>query len=332
MARNYRQQRQSAKQASHSALFDEHVRPISCDMRQTAHLSRLQAVLILCTIAAPLPGQTTTMPDMHHAAHGTVSAEDRRQIDSVVKAVAPLGTTAAAAAAGFQPKFGWIPTMGAHWVAMSRMTSNGRQTNRLAPSQLMFSKVNGKDSLVGAAYGYVTADNDTVRPSLFDGSPPWHEHPDLAPPGLTLVMLHVWFVPSPDGPFAGTNPNLPFWAVGLAAPDSKRMHDPAFESLVRRASLALAEVADTTSIFPRLKLRPEVGPAVAARRDTVRALVSELLSAQRSRDATRWDRAAREAAAQWDGMYQTYVASARTADGRRRIERFVAMMLGQHVE
>ena len=302
-------------------------------MRQIAYLSRLRAVpLILCTMAVPLAGQTTAMPDMHHAMQATVSAQDRRQIDSVVRALAPFGTTGAAAAAGFQPKFGWIPTMGAHWVAMSRMTSNGRQTNRLAPSQLMFSKIDGKDSLVGAAYGYVTADNDTVRPSLFDGSPPWHEHPDLAPDGLTLVMLHVWFVPSPDGPFAGTNPNLPFWAVGLAAPDSKRMHNPEFESLVRRASLALAEVADTASIFPRLKVRPEVGPAVAERRDTVRALVSELRSAQRAHNAPRWDRAVQKVAAQWDGMYQTYLASARTADGRQRIERFVAMMLGQHVD
>src|SRR5262245_6432345 len=149
------------------------------------------------------------------------------------------------------------------------MKDKGRQPERRQPSKLMFSKGGGKDSLVGVAYGYFTADNDTVRPSLFDGSPAWHEHPDLAPEGLTLVMLHVWFVPSPDGPFAGTNPNLPFWAAGLAAPDAKRMRDSVFGGMVRRASLALAEVTDTMSIFPRLKLRPEVGPATAAGRATV---------------------------------------------------------------
>jgi hypothetical protein len=297
-------------------------------MRHSGWLSGrlLAAPAIVCAFAAPLLGQ---MSGMQHEVH--VTAKDRREIDTVVMSVAPLGTTKAAAAAGFQPKFGWIPTMGVHWVSMRQMMS-GRQTNRAAPSQLMFSRIEGKDSLVGAAYGYVTADNDTVRPSLFDGSPPWHEHPDLAPPGLTLVMLHVWFVPSPDGPFAGTNPNLPFWAVGLAAPDSARMHDASFSALVRRASLALAEVADTTSMFPQLKFRPEVGPAVAARRDTVRLLVSELLSAQRVRDTARWDRAAKKAAAQWDGMYQTYLASARTKTGRDRIERVVAMLLGQHAK
>jgi hypothetical protein len=221
--------------------------------------------------------------------------------------------------------------MGEHWVSKRLMTS-GRQTDRATPSQLMFSKIGGKDSLVGAAYGYITADNDTVRPSLFDGSPPWHEHPDLAPPGLTLVMLHVWFVPSPDGPFAGTNPNLPFWALGLDAPDAARMRDSAFNALVRRASLALAEVADTTSIFPQLKERPEVGPSIAARRDSVRALIPELQAAQRAHDAARWDRAVKKAAAEWDSMNSTYVASARTASGRERIEKFVALLLGHHAE
>jgi len=291
----------------------------------------LLAPLMLCAAVAPIPAQMAGMAGMNHDAHIPLTAKNKRQIDTVAKAVASFGTTAAAAAAGFQPKFGWIPTMGVHWVSMQQMM-NGRQTNRAAPSQLMFSKIGGKDSLVGAAYGYVTADNDTVRPSLFDGNPPWHEHPDLAPPGLTLVMLHVWFVPSPDGPFAGTNPNLPFWAVGLAAPDADRMRDTAFSAVIRRASLALAEVADTTSIFPQLKLRQDVGPSIAARRDSVRPLVSELLAAQRARDTARWDRAAKRAAAQWDGMYQTYVASARTRAGRDRIERFVALMLGQHGE
>ena len=287
---------------------------------------------LLCITAAQLSAQTAGNAGAHHAAHAAVPVTNQRQIDTVVRAMAPLGTTAAAAAAGFQPRFGWIPTMGEHWVSIPQMTTMGRQTNRAKPSQLLFSKIDGKDSLVGAAYAYLTATNDTVRPVLFEGSPPWHEHQDLAPEGLTLVMLHVWFVPSPDGPFAGTNPNLPFWALGLAAPNANRMRDTAFAGIVRRASLALAEVADTASIFPRLKLRPEVGPAIAARRDTVRGLIPELRSAQRARDAARWDRAAQRAAAQWEGMYQTYLASARTGDGRQRIERFVALLLGQHGE
>jgi hypothetical protein len=270
---------------------------------------------------------------MHHHARATVvTAKTKRQIDSVVKAILPLGAPGAAAAAGFQPAFGWIPTMGEHWVARGLML-NGRQTNRATPSQLMFSKVAGRDSLVGAAYGYITAVGDTVRPELFDGAPAWHEHRDLAGDGMTLVMLHVWFVPSPDGPFAGTNPNLPFWAVGLGAPDSARMHrDAAFDSRVRRAGLALAEVADSTSILSNLERRPEVGLALRARRDSVRALIPQFLAAEKAKDGVRWDAVAAKAATQWDGMYDAYLSSARTTDGHDRIVRYVEMLLGRHGE
>jgi len=271
------------------------------------------------------------MADVHHHAPAPASAAVRRQIDSVARAVASLGTPAAAAAAGLAPVFGWIPTMGVHWVDRATMTK-AAQSDRAHPGQLMFSRVAGRDSLVGVAYGYFASVGDTVTPALFAGAPRWHEHPDRAPAGETLVMLHVWFVASPDGPFAGTNPNLPFWALGLAAPDAARMHDPAFGGVVRRAALALAELADSTAIFPQVKDRPDVAPMLAARRDSIRTLVTELRAAERAKDATRWDRAAERAAAQWDALYATYLASARTAAGKERMQRYVAMLLGQHGE
>ena len=230
-------------------------------------ISRAHPLAVLAGLglfgAAPLAAQghghaMRGMQDMKPAA---VSPTARRQIDSVATAVLPLGAPGAAAAAGFSPVFGWIPTMGVHWIDRARMRKD-KQLDRRSPSNLMFSRIGGKDSLVGAAYAYFTPEGDSTPPALFDGAPMWHEHPNLAPPGQRLVMLHVWFVPSPDGPFAGTNPNLPFWAAGLTAPDSARMHDPAFNSRVRRASLALAEAIDTTSIFPHLENRPGVKPVV----------------------------------------------------------------------
>jgi hypothetical protein len=172
---------------------------------------------------------------------------------------------------------------------------------------------------------------DTARPALFDGTPSWHQHQDLAPPGETLVMLHVWFVPSPDGPFAGTNPNLPFWAAGLAAPDSSRMHDDAmFNSRVRRAALGIAEVTDTLSNFPLMARRADIQVAVRPYRDTLQAIIPELLAAQKAKDVARWDRAADRAAAQWDAVYQTYLAHAPTPLARQRMEKRVAMLLGEH--
>jgi hypothetical protein len=269
------------------------------------------------------------MPGMHGAKAATVSPKAQQQIDSVAKATLPLGAPGAAKAAGFRPVFGWIPTMGVHWIDRQLMNKD-KQDDRATPSQLMFSKIAGKDSLVGAAYGYFAPVGDSALPALFDGAPAWHEHADLAPPGQTLVMLHVWFVPSPDGPFAGTNPNLPFWAMGLAAPDPTRMHDAAFSSRVRRASLALAEVADTTSIFGNLEARPDVHAMLAVHRDSIRALVPELLAAQTAKDNARWDRATDKVAAQWDAIYTGYLTSAHTTAGKARMERYVSMLLGEH--
>lgn len=268
--------------------------------------------------------------DMHdHAAHA-LSATAQKQIDSVARRAAPLATTAAAANAGFRPVFGWIPTMGEHWVDRALMTRD-KQLDRGAPANLMFSKIGGRDSLVGVAYAYFAPLADSTPPRLFDGAPAWHEHPNLAPPGERLVMLHVWFVPSPDGAFAGTNPNLPFWAAGLAAPDSARMRtDSAFSGRVRRASLALAEATDTTSIFPNLERRPDLQPQLAAHRDSIRALVAELRVAEKTKDTARWDRALDRAAAQWDAIYAAYLASARTTQGRARMERYIGMLLGHH--
>jgi hypothetical protein len=266
---------------------------------------------------------------MHHAMSTTLSPKAQAQIDSVEYATLKLGAPGAAKAAGFHPVFGWIPTMGVHWVDRAMMTKD-KQADRANPANLMFSKINGKDSLVGAAYAYFTPTADGQRPNLFDGAPPWHEHPDLSPPGQTLVMLHVWFVPSPDGRFAGTNPNLPFWAAGLAAPDSVRMHDPAFAARVRRASLALAEIADTTSIFGNLESRPDVRAVLVPHRDSIRALIPDFLAAQKNNDQAGWDRAMDKAAAQWDAIYTGYLASARTTAGKERMEHYVAMLLGAH--
>jgi hypothetical protein len=293
------------------------------------------AIAALIALRAPAFAQMPGMPGMSHDAHNetsaAVSTRARKQIDSVAKAVHALATTSAASSSGFRPVFGWIPNMGEHWVAGGQMM-NGRQANVNVPSQLMFSKINGRDSLVGAAYAYFTAIADTIRPVIFDGAPPWHEHKDLGPPGGTLVMLHVWFVASPEGPFAGTNPNLPFWALGLTAPDSVRMRNAAFKARVYRASLALSEIADSSFLFPALQERPDVQAVVVPRRDSIRALIPELLAAQQAKDTGRWDKAIDKAASHWDAIYNAYVRTTRTNAGRDRVEQVVRMLLGKHEE
>jgi hypothetical protein len=298
------------------------------------HVATLLALIVLTAPAvAQQSGGMAGMAGMtgmdHHAAPAPVSAKTREQITELSEALAPLSTIRAAQAAGFEPQFGWIATMGVHWVDLPRMTKSAQSALK-SPDNLMFSRINGRDSLVGAAYAYFAPLGDTAVPPLFDSHPAWHDHENLAPPGQTLMMLHVWFVPSPDGPFAGTNPNLPFWAAGLDAPNAERMHDAEFNARVRRASLAIAEAIDSTSIFPRLGGRPALQPLLAPKRDSVRTVIAELLAAQKASDAPRWDRAAEHAALLWDSIYKAYLETARTADVRMRIERQADMLLGHH--
>jgi hypothetical protein len=257
----------------------------------------------------------------------SVSNVARDQLTVVARAAARFAAVDSARSAGFEPVLGWIPMMGTHWVNGTRIL-DGRRFDAAVPSQLMFSPVNGKQTLVGVAYSYLGPVTDTTRPATFDGNPSWHEHPDLAPPGTTLVMLHVWLVPSPDGPFANLNPFLPFWAAGLTPPPVERMSDRAVSLTVRKAALALAEVADTNGLFPMIARRPAVHPILVARRDTVRAIMPRLEVAVTAHNWGVWDRIAGELARQFDAMRATYLESAVDPTFNARLVKAMDDMLG----
>jgi hypothetical protein len=217
--------------------------------------------------------------------------------------------------------------MGTHWVNARTMLADRKVAMR-TPSQLMFSPIEGKQTLVGAAYAYLTTQGDSTRPSLFDGNPPWHDHPDLAPPGTNLVMLHVWFVPSPDGPFAGHNPYLPFWAVGLTPPDTVAMRDPAVSKRVRRAALALAEIADTAGVFAPFSNRADVRKGLDEHRPAVRALVPKLRAAHAAGDRKASDALLDELGKHWDAMAEVYLKSAVNPRMKARVTEHFNSMLG----
>jgi len=247
-----------------------------------------------------------------------LSATTRAQIREVAASARSLGSPAAAHAAGFEPVFGWIPTMGVHYVNEARM-KDGRTFKLVEPSQLMFSPIAGKDSLVGAAYAYLAPVGDSARPVTFQDNPPWHEHPNLAPPGQTLVMLHVWFVPSPDGPFAGHNFNLPFWALGLAPPNAERLVDSVAGPMIRKAALALSEVADTAGLFPVLAAREPLHTQLRELRDSVRVLVPALERSQFAGDWGQWERTAARAARHWDSFRAAYLSAVVLPERRARM-------------
>jgi hypothetical protein len=278
--------------------------------------------LVLCwSLVVCLPGR---------GAAQAPSAAALAQVRRVEQATRVVATAAAAQAAGFQPVLGWLPTMGVHWVNDARMLT-GQHFDLEHPAQLMFSPVGGRDSLVGAAYAYLAADSDRTRPATFDGNPPWHEHPNLAPPGQTLVMLHVWFVPAPDGPFAGHNPLLPFWALGITPPPVERFRDPSAGPPLRRAALALAEIVDSMALFPLLVAREPLKSQLAIRRDSIRALAPLLEAAHHAGDAARWDEVAGRLAAQWERVRADYIAAVANPVRRERVTQFLdEMATGVH--
>jgi hypothetical protein len=281
---------------------------------------RYRLFLPLLVIARTASAQSLPRPEWP-----TLSATARAEIRRVDSAVAPLGTTDDARAAGFWPVLGWIPTMGTHWVNRMRMFE-GARFDLTNPSQLMFSRVNGKETLVGVAFAYFTSMSDTTHPHSFDGDPMWHEHPDLAPPGGRLVMLHLWLVPSPDGAFAGHNPFLPFWALGLTPPNESRLQDEAVSVRIRKAALALSQVADTSGLFPVIARRPAVHAVLEAQRDSIRALIPRLTAAQKAGDWNAWDNVATELGAHWETIRAAYLASAVSPVANARMTRIMDEM------
>jgi hypothetical protein len=260
----------------------------------------------------------------HNAAVSPAAQVELRRVQEAVQRT--VGSPTTATANGFTPQRGWFPTMGVHWVSDPRMRAGASGVRLTEPAHLMFSPVAGRDSLVGAAYAYFAPLTDSTRPRTFDGNPPWHDHPNLAPEGHTLAMLHVWFVPSPDGPFAGHNPNIAFWAVGLTPPDPARMRDPATDTRIRKTAGALGTLADTVGLFPNIARREPMRVLLAAMRDSIRPLVPQLAAAQKAGDWKRWDQVADKAAAYWDAIRDGYVKNVAQPQRRAGIEKFLREM------
>jgi len=165
-----------------------------------------------------------------------LSATDRERFDVVQQSVSGLTTPRAALAAGFRPALGDIPGMGVHYVHPVR-SRDGIQVD--APDHLMFAPVNGEPTLVGAAYAFIGVPN-TDEPLPYESDlAHWHDHPQFAPEGQTLHMLHVWFTPSSNGPFAGLNFWLPFHGAGIAPPSACWMADDGMAQMIQKVAFAL---------------------------------------------------------------------------------------------
>lgn len=324
---------------------------------------RLLPVLLFAIVPLALGAQTSpAAPDHDHGAHDQAAPHDaaapqdhagthdhaamhggpetalselaREQIAAVEASVAPFAQPATARDSGFRPALGMIPTMGTHWVNALRMLS-GTGSDPARPEHLMFSPVAGEEKLVGVAFAYQARPGQET-PDLFDGAlDAWHTHPELSPPGMELTMLHVWFVPSPDGPFAGHNPWLAYWAVGLEPPAAARLADEADSYRIRALGLALAETVDEGRDGGLLSSLLRTGrlPALEPRRDRIRELIPVLEAAQVAGDPVAWNAAADAAVAEWEAIRAATLEAIRLPQVRDRLAAFYGEMLtGGHGE
>ena len=211
-----------------------------------------------------------------------LEAADRERFAAAQRAVAGLTTPEAAIAAGFRPALGDIPGMGVHYVNVER----GRDGIHVGqPDHLMFAPVDGEQKLVGAAYAFIDVPS-TDEPLPFDSDlAHWHDHPQFAPAGMTLHMLHVWFVPSSNGPFAGLNFWLPFHGAGITPPSACWMSDPELAEQIQRVSFALVP-ADNELLS---QMRERLGGAAVEEAPAERhQILDDLDAAARENNLNQW--------------------------------------------
>ena len=185
-------------------------------------------------------GPTVSCTDMATPPWAGLPDADRKQMAALQKDLAPLSTPEAAIAAGFNPVLGDIPGMGVHYINIG-LAMRGKDLDVNTPDQLLFSNRNGQDQLVGAAYSFTDVPNTQVPLPFNSDLAAWHDHPQFAADGQTLHMLHVWFVPSSNGPFAGLNFWLPYETAGVEIPNPCWMANESDADVIRNVSFALVD-------------------------------------------------------------------------------------------
>ena len=241
--------------------------------------------------SAPVSCTTLASPPWSGLSEG-----DRQRFSMLQSSVAQLATPEAARRAGFQPVLGNIPGMGVHYVSGARSRDG---VNVEEPDHLLFAPVDGEERLVGAAYAFTDVVATDVEIPFESDLAGWHDHPELASGNQTLHMLHVWFVPSSHGPFAGLNFWLPFQGAGIQPPNACWLADEADAERIQQVSFALAvtnaAVNDPAigAIVRELSARRAGQAAQLEERQSARAgVLAELDAAARADDHHAWTAAA----------------------------------------
>ena len=168
-----------------------------------------------------------------------------RQADFLLagrRAAEPYQDLAVAVVDGFRPVGASAPAMGRHWISLARLFDG--KIDPGSPDILMYASVDGRETLVGIAYGYVAGSGDRRAPPPNPFEPDeWHVHSgrlDLEshgtdhdkhalPIGESVVhtgeeagvsVLHAWMqVANPAGVIEPNNWFLPYFRVGQSRPE-----------------------------------------------------------------------------------------------------------------
>ena len=184
-------------------------------------------------------GQAVSCTDLASPPWAGLPSHDRSKIKDLQDSLTSLSTPTAARAAGFLPALGEIPGMGQHYVSLELSMNNDVDVDK--PNNLLFANIDGEDQLVGVAYLFMDEVNTDKEIPFQSKLAAWHDHPQFAGPGQTLHMLHVWFIESSNGPFAGLNFWLPFKTAGIAIPNPCWMADEEMVDKIRFISVMFAQ-------------------------------------------------------------------------------------------
>ncbi len=251
---------------------------------------RSSAVRFVAIAGSALLLAAARLTAQHPASMGSMmsrplTASARAQIAEAKRAAAQFDTPEKARVAGYRPLFGDVPLQGQHWVNRSLVMADRFDLDR--PPVLMFIDERGVPMLIGVAYAY-EIDQHAAPPDAFDNIPIWHEHPLLAIPGHRLVMTHVWFIPSPFGPFAHDNPDVSFLERGLPVPPAGWLDGDTYRGAALAMSLAMPQapfLPDTArggrGRFARMARSDSALRALGDERDTVDGMVARLETIQR---------------------------------------------------
>jgi hypothetical protein len=260
---------------------------------------------------------------------GAQTPDTAKILGAARTAVASIRTPDDAARAGFVPVLGNTPLQGAHYARPDLVMRDTFDMNQ--PTMLMFAPIGDKQTLVGVAYTYYLPTDRSVPRGWVGAADRWHTHDDIARiPGKHIVMMHAWFVESPDGPFAGENSALPYLAADIVRPSVIDVDDHEGAYAARALGMALGLVTAPPDVIDLIhrQANPDLAQRIATERGKLIALIPKLRSAGSSEPAA-FDALRVQAIAIGDSLVARYRdAAAGSSRLQTGLEMVIAMYRG----